>query len=364
MGRRKRGRGKVMKIISKYIARALFKNLLTILFAVVVIYVAVDFFEKIDDFMAAKIPLLTVGYFFLLRIPYVAAQVLPVGVLLSAMVVIGLMARHNEIIAYASGGGSSFSLLKPIAVMGVIASLFLFAFNEIIVPAAAAEANQIWYQDVRKEGDVGTRTTWFHRNGLIGRVDKYIPETHTARDITLNYYDPSFKLIKRIDADDATISGTVWTLRNAMESVSGRASDIRQHKELKVEMDFTADQLHDRVKRSDEMSLVQLKEHIHKIESEGYKAVRFRVDLASKISFPLVCLIMSVLGGAMALRGKRGEGLAVNIVMGMGLAFAYWVVHSLCLSLGYAGMYSPIFSAWTANAVFAVLAAVFIYELA
>ena len=353
-----------MRIISKYIAKALFKNLLTILFAVVVIYVAVDFFEKIDDFMDAKIPLSTAGWFFLLRIPFVTAQVLPVGVLLSAMVVIGLMAKHNEIIAYASGGGSSLSLLKPIAVMGVIASLFLFAFNEIVVPATAAQANRIWYHDVRHEGEVRTKNAWFHRNGLIGRVGRYMPETRTARDVTLNYYDPSFKLIKRIDAQDAAISGTAWTLHNAMESMGGRASETRQFDELKVEMDFTADQLHDKVKRADEMSLLDLKEHILKVESEGYKAVRFRVDLASKTSFPLVCLIMSVLGGAMALRGKRGEGLAVNIVMGMGLAFAYWVVHSLCLSLGYASMYSPIYAAWTANAVFAVLAAVFVYELA
>ncbi|MBI9077646.1 MAG: LPS export ABC transporter permease LptG [Desulfatibacillum sp.] len=355
-----------MKIISKYIARGLFKNLLTILFAVVVIYVAVDFFEKIDDFMEAKIPLSIAGYFFLLRIPFVVAQVFPVGVLLSALVVIGLMAKHNEIIAYASGGGSGLSLLKPVVALGILSSLFLFMFNEMIVPATAVEANRIWYQQVRGEGgeNVRKKTTWFHRQGMIGRVGRYYPETRRAKDITLNYYDQGFKLVKRIDALEGAISGTTWTLYNAMESMGGRASDSKQYPELQVEMDFTADQLHDRVKRSDEMSLPQLMEHIQKIEAEGYKATRFQVDLAAKVSFPLVCLIMSILGGAMALRGKKGEGLAVNVVLGMGLAFSYWVVHSLCISLGYAGMYSPVLAAWTANALFVVLAAVLVYELA
>ncbi len=355
-----------MTIMSKYIAKGLFKNLVTILFAVVVIYIAVDFFEKIDDFMEVKLPLSTAGYFFLLRIPFVVAQVLPMGVLLASLVVIGLMAKHNEVIAYASGGGSGLSLLKPVAVLGIIASLFLFLFNEVVVPMTAVESNRIWYQQVRGEGmePSGRRGTWFHRTGLIGRVGKYNPETQMVKDITLNYYDHDFKLLKRIDATEASVSGTTWTLRDAMEATGGRASDAKHYEIRRVEMDFTAEEMRDRVKRSDEMSLLQLKEHINKIEAEGYKATRYEVDLAAKMSFPLVCLITAILGGAMALRGKRGEGLAVNVVMGMGLAFSYWVVHSLCISLGYAGLYAPMPAAWTANALFAILAGLLVYELA
>jgi len=39
------------------------------------------------------------------------------------------------------------------------------------------------------------------------------------------------------------------------------------------------------------------------------------------------------------------------------------VLHSFCLSMGYAGFYPPLAAAWTANAVFFVLGAVLVRRL-
>lgn len=352
-----------MKIISKYIAKSLVKNICSVLFAVVIIYLAVDFFEKIDDFMEAKMPLSIAAYFFALRAPFVVAQVLPVGVLLSALLALGLMAKKNEIIAYASGGGSGLGLLKPVAAIGLCAGVLLFLFNDAVVPFASAKANRIWYGEIRGENNTANKKNiWFKRPGLVGRIGRYNPAKNTAGDITLNYFDHDFKLIKRIDAKKAVFSKGLWTLFDVMETHAKKTSRVVFYDKKSMALEFSADDMHDRVKRSDEMSYAGLLDHIKKIEAEGYDSTRFRVDLAAKASFPLVCLIMAVLGGAIALRGKRGQGLALNVVFGMILAFAYWVVHSLCLSMGYAGLYPPILAAWTANILFAALSAILVYE--
>jgi len=106
------------------------------------------------------------------------------------------------------------------------------------------------------------------------------------------------------------------------------------------------------VKKSDEMTFKELLEYIVKIETEGYDATRYRVDLYAKIAFPFICVIMSLLGTGIALRGNIREGLPVSIAYGLGITFLYWIFYSFCVSLGYGGMLPPIIAVWLANLVF------------
>jgi lipopolysaccharide export system permease protein len=76
------------------------------------------------------------------------------------------------------------------------------------------------------------------------------------------------------------------------------------------------------------------------------------VDLHAKISFPLVCLILALVGGGLSLRSNRGEGIFAGILIAIGIAFCYWFSHSVCLSLGYGGVLPPLAAAWTTNLVF------------
>jgi lipopolysaccharide export system permease protein len=104
------------------------------------------------------------------------------------------------------------------------------------------------------------------------------------------------------------------------------------------------------------MGLAELARYIQKVEREGYGATRYRVDYHGKIAAPFVCIFLSVLGTAIALRGKLREGMPVSITFGLGIAFLYWIFNSFCLSLGYAEMLPPVVAAWIANLVFSCAA--------
>ena len=100
------------------------------------------------------------------------------------------------------------------------------------------------------------------------------------------------------------------------------------------------------------MSYNALRALIRKVEAEGYDATRYRVDLNYKIAFPVVCLIMCLVGTGIAVRGKLKEGLPVIVSYGMGIAFLYWIVLSFCVSLGYGEILPPVAAAWAANLIF------------
>ena len=60
-----------MTILDKYLIREIFRYFFMVLILVVAIYLAVDFFEKIDNFMEAGLPFSRIIDFLLHTIPFV-----------------------------------------------------------------------------------------------------------------------------------------------------------------------------------------------------------------------------------------------------------------------------------------------------
>jgi lipopolysaccharide export system permease protein len=346
--------------IHRYLTKELLKYFCIVLTTVVGIYLSVDFFEKIDNFLDARLPLSRAVVFFALRIPFIVAQVTPMGVLLAVLIVFGLMVRNNEIVALKSGGVSIYYLFKPVLVMGLIFSALLFFFSEVLVPMTMGRANKIWHGEVKKESAVTSRekNIWIKGNRSISHITYFKPSDKTIFGVTLNYFDERFRLIKRVDAQKGVYKGGKWHLLNVVEQdllKDDESYKVTHRVESPAMVDFVPEDLSRVVKKCEEMSYGELSAYVREVEEEGYDATSYRVDLSAKIAFPFVCVIMSIVGSGFALWRKKKEGFASNVVYGIGTAFLYWTLYSFCLSLGYGGMLPPMIAAWLTNAIFACL---------
>jgi lipopolysaccharide export system permease protein len=346
-----------MTILFRYVTREIFAYFFIVLMAVLSIYVAIDFIEKIDNFMEAGVPASRCVVYLLYKLPFIFVQIAPVGFLLAILVALGLMSKNHEIIALKSCGIGKALLLKPTMVLGVLFCGLLFVISEVVVPAFMVNANQIWLQEVRKKNIFASKTNdiWMRAARQIIHISQYAPEEKRVWGITIHTFDENFRLIDRIDAESGEFENGHWELSDAIRQVFDERSNgyqLMSLDTLAADIDLNPEDLAQAAKRSDEMGLNELGDYIEKVEREGYGAVRFRVDYHAKIAAPFVCLFLSLLGTAIALRGKLREGMPVSITYGLGIAFLYWIFNSVCLSLGYAEMMPPVVSAWVANLVF------------
>ena len=62
----------------------------------------VDFFERADKFIKSDLSPLTTLTYFLLNIPFIISQLLPIGMLLAVVIVFSIMTKNNEIMALRS----------------------------------------------------------------------------------------------------------------------------------------------------------------------------------------------------------------------------------------------------------------------
>ena len=351
-----------MPIFYRYVTREALRVVAIVLAAVVTIYLAVDFFEKVDDFLEKQVPLTHAAVYFAYKLPFVVAQVLPLCLLLGVAIVFGLMNKHNELLALRAGGVSTGRLMQPVLVMGAIFGLILFLLAEAVVPMAMDRANRIWLGEVRKASVTVSRerNIWIKGNRSITHIRHYHPPSRTAYGVAVNRFDAHFRLIERLDAETGRFAGRRWHLTEVMVQHPGTASApmrVEFHNELDLDLGLNPDDLKRAAPDSRQMSYAELKRYAAKVEVEGYDATAYRVDLHAKLAFPVVCLILAMVGGGLGLHRRTHDNLILAVAVGLGVAFLYWVFHSFCLSLGYGEMLPPVVAAWAGNLVFGCIGA-------
>jgi len=349
-----------MSILDRYLIKEILKHFALVLAAAVGIYLVIDFFENIDNFMEAGLPVTRMFVFLELKIPLIIVQVTPVGILMAVLITFGLMNKNNEIIALKCSGMSIYYFFRPIFALGLFSSILLFLLSEIVVPLTIGKANEIYRVEVKKYTQTrGQKDIWFKSSRCIAFISYFNPRDKTISGIALNYFDGRFRLTRRIDAAEGVYQDGHWVFKDIMEQVLDPKTgsyDVR-FQEKKIEtLNFQPEDLQRVAKKSEEMSLMELFDYIRDIQAEGYDATPYRVDLQGKLALPFACLILCLIGIGIAVRKIARHGLSVNIALGIAVVFLYWISYSFCMSLGYGGGLPPVIAAWASNFIFGCLA--------
>ncbi len=350
-----------MTILDRYLLKEILKCFSIVLTVVLGLFIIVEFFNKADNFMEAGLSISRLIRYLQLKLPQIIVQIAPLGILLAVLVAFGLMNKHNEIIALKSGGVSIYFLMRAVLTIAVILSLILFILSEIVVPITISKANKIWFSEVKKKPVLTTRqkNIWIKGNRAIYFIRYFNPQNQSVSGVTLNYFDKAFKLSKRIDATSGVFQEGKWVFSDVMEQVLDEESNtygVHIYPKQTVEMDVLPEELTRVFTKSDEMNVAELFSYIRQVESDGYDATAFRVDFHARFAFPVLSIIVCVIGIGIAAKRKGPEGPSVSIAYGAVVVFLYWVIHSFCLSLGYGGILPPIIAAWISNIIFSCYA--------
>ena len=136
-----------MRILDRYLATR-FLNVFGCSLAVfLAVYVIVDLFDHLSGFLDA--PGHVVIRYYLYRLPWIGFQVMPVAVLLAALISLGNLARHNELLAMKMGQLSSLRIVTPLMILSLLSSLVALALSESIIPRLNERALNIYRVKVK-----------------------------------------------------------------------------------------------------------------------------------------------------------------------------------------------------------------------
>ncbi len=205
----------MITLLDRYLYSQFTKNLLLVGGSLIALYLLVDFFEKVDNFVEAGQSAGLALHYLLLKIPLIIVQLMPVCLLLAAVITLGVLNQHRELLALKAGGLSLRRIINPILAATLIFTLLNLAANEWLLPNTLGAANRIWYEEVKKTKSQGiVRQGQVFYKGKKGIYTFKHPGEATKQFSDFNYtaWGPDYTLDEQLIAARATWSEGVWTL--------------------------------------------------------------------------------------------------------------------------------------------------------
>ncbi len=350
-----------MTTIDRYILKEFAKTFCLVVVSLAAIYLIVDFFERIRMFASNRATPSQICAYFVFSIPMILSQMLPVGVLLSSLITFGLFSKHSELTAMKATGISIYRAGAPIIAIAAVIALFSFFLNEYITPHANQQVKHVKHVEIQKRQQSGTFTQnqiWYRAKDGIYNFDVFDPVKGIVRGIRINYLDAHMRIIKRIDAKEAVWINDAWIFYDVLITTFPQDGFPVVEKKGSSPVDLPEKPSDFMIvqKDTDEMGYGELKGYIQKLQREGYDTTRYRADLYGKIAFPVVSVILGILGICFSSRAERSGGVVQSMGIGIVLGLSYWIVFAFTISLGRSGAMPPLLAAWSANALLGFLA--------
>ncbi len=352
-------RPRLSPTIDRFLAGTFFGPFMVCLAAFTAAYLLGDLFDRFDTLVHhGGLGVLGLEYF-LLKIPLIVTQLLPIACLAGVLLGFALLNRTGEVLACQQLGISRIEMMLPVLLIGALVSGFQFVLSETIVPAATREAKYLYEVELKGrqlEGVFANRHIWMRvRDGFLS-ADSYDRKKMKLAGLTLYRISPAYAVTNIFHADDASWNGRTWDTTGVTRyKLSGSAVSSSEPPGFVI--NITPADLGLLRLEPEEFSVWELDHYIHDLKKKGLDPGGYLVDRDLKYAMPLSCLIMVALGIALSLDPlprhlSLGRSFGLAIVIG----FGYWLAAGLTSSLGHSGFMPAWFAAWSPNLLFTMLA--------
>ncbi|MBI5562404.1 MAG: LPS export ABC transporter permease LptG [Deltaproteobacteria bacterium] len=337
-----------MKILERYILVEFIKLFAMAALAFLALFLVINLFENMDGLMKHNVPLGPSALFFAYQAPFIVSQTSAVAALLATLLSLGALSKHGEITALKSGGVRLLSALTPLFFAGAVISVSVILMNETIVPAAQRRVDSFKRQWYGAQGrGFGHSGMWVRTEGGILNVRQTDIQKNELNGVTLYLLERPFTVAGRIGAQNARWKDGAWMAAEA--EVWRFAADGHAVKTAEANAALPGvmppEELIGAEGAYKNMTIFELNRYINGLVAEGYNAVRFKIDLYGKITFPLVNFIMIMVGIPFALKTGRHGGIAIGVGISVLVAFSFWVVFAVMRSIGVNGVVPPLVAA-------------------
>jgi LPS export ABC transporter permease LptG/LPS export ABC transporter permease LptF len=363
------------RLIDRYISREYLRVFALGVLGLLAIFYISTFIDMMDKLFRGETTTAVLLRYFAFATPRFIYFVVPMSVLVSALVTVGVMTKNSELLVLRACGISLYRAMMPLVGFALLASVALFLLQDRVLASTNREADRLEAL-IRGWNEPSTPLTQHWRVGTDGQIYLF------------DIFDPKPPRFTRLHIYD--VDQTAWRLRsitylNQVALQQERRPDGSRavvwkgkngwHRELKPGAHAGEDvptryavidervlpleppnYFESTVPKADQMSVGELRTYISQLRASGANVVAYLVELQRRVAFPLVTVVMTLIAVPFAITtGRRGAMYGIGI--GIVLAIVYFIVMSVFVALGQGGVLTPVLAAWAPNLMFSALAA-------
>lgn len=346
-----------MRIHERLILGSFLRYLAFSLAGSLVLFILVDLFSYLGSFLDNQATVPMILRFYLYKGAWILELVLPIAALLATLFCVGSMARYNELTAFYAAGLSLLRIARPLLVTGLLLTIIALGWREYILPEANLRRWRVWEVEIHKQAETMKPTSQITATGPDGRLyyaRRYDPNTQTVTGLKVMTMVGS-SVTERLDAQRAQWDGQYWVLQHGTRRrFEGDLETTETFEVVRAsELAITPRGFSQPKIRPQDMTIRQLMDHRELLRQTGGDPTSTNVDIQFHLAFPLVNLIVIVLGVLLA-SGQRKTTIASGFGTTLLVTIGYYMLMMFGRSFGHNGALPPFAAGWLSNGVYAV----------
>ncbi|NNE22696.1 MAG: LptF/LptG family permease [Rhizobiales bacterium] len=348
-----------MRTIGWMLTRMVVMRFIMLMFGICAFFITLDVFTYADDVLALNGGRLgALGTYAFLLLPSAASTFLAMCVLLSLLLTLIELSYRSETVALWASGIPPFRILIMLLPLGALLGGVNFLINDQAVTRASPVLHNWGIGDYgKKQLKVGEQDLiWMRAENDILRAVGSNPQATELTNVTIFRRDQKGLLTEQIMADSAVLMNDRWKLSDVVIYYQENLLPNRV-KTLIYSNALRPAPIGARSGDPEEMSLNDLE---YFIVNSGFgirPAHVYQTWWHKRISLLTSAWLMIALCLPLAVRYRRGGGIAVILGFGIAIGFSFFIFDGISLTIGELGIVPPWMAAWTPVLVFSGLAA-------
>lgn len=348
-----------MTIFDQYLFKAVVSVTLLVLFVLLALAGFVDFISEIDNIGEGSFGVPEALIFMALGLSQRAFEMLPSAVLLGALLGLGNLAAHSELIVMRASGVSVPRLARSILIAGLFLMVVAAALGEYIAPPSERYARQykVFQMSDELDGTLNGESFWAKDGDVIVNVQQLIEEDRVD-GVYLFTFNGKRELESIAKADTAGFTQDArWQLDNYRETVFG-PDQVSANTQRRIVLPSAVNPqvLALSVVDADALTGRGLLRYIRYLKRNGLDPYQYQVALWQRLATTLSVPVMALLALPFVLGGLRAAGAGARMLIGVLIGVGYTLGSRTFANTGEVYGLEPALTALLPLAVLAVIA--------
>jgi lipopolysaccharide export system permease protein len=345
--------------LSMYFGRQFAAAVAMMVLALSALVALFDFLELLRESISA--PAATFGIVAemeFLRVPWIMMQILPFSVLLGGIFAFWRLTRSSELVVARASGVSAWQFLAAPVLLATLLgaagtgglspiAAVMFGRAETLYNAYLAvgggplslQGGELWVR--QSDGGLapdGVAVLHAKDVRLTGNVLR-------ADTVSVLRLGDQTQLLQRLEAQNATLVGGAWDLRDVSVLLPG--SDPSYRGEVLFPTDLTLHRVQESFASPNSLSFWALPGFIRLLKHSGFSAIQHQLAFQALLALPLLCATMALVAAGFSMRPSRRGGATQMLVSGVACGFALFMISNIADQFGTSGAIPVILAAWT-----------------
>jgi len=304
-----------------------------------------------------------------LKLPHMAQEVLPFGILFGTMLAFWRLTRSNELVVARAAGVSVWQFLMPAELFALVIGVLAVTVFNPIASAMQASFENLESRVLRNSGDQFTLNRsglWLRETDEQGNQRMFHAERSNQDDIALDkvtilFFHGVDQFIERVDAREARLTPGRWDVVDGVHWQQNGDNLPFTHLELATSL--TPRKIQESFASPETMSFWDLPGFIRLLENSGFSTQRHRLYFNALLARPFLLCAMVLIAATFSLRMQRRGGATLMIVGGVATAFALFFLSDIVFALGLSSTIPVALAAWTPAGVSMLMGAALLLHL-